>query len=211
MLELWSGVLSNNAAKVRIALAEKGLDYVVNEVPWTKQSRWDPKPAGLLAVSPRGQVPVLIDDGFVVHDSTVIIEYLEDKYPTPPLFPAAINDKTECRMWEDDADYAQQFVGTLISDVFLGKSDAPLSEKAVDAIASLEQFYNRLETRLEDRDFLSGEFSAADVANFMVVAFATTMGAEVTQPRLAAWFARMLERPTVKQEYDAILGAAAAL
>src|SRR5439155_1558254 len=87
-MKLWSGVLSPFSAKVRIALAEKKLGYETLVVPWSRKTLWGPKPPEFLAVSRHGQVPVLIDGEVAVFDSTVSCEYLEDRYPKPPLRPA---------------------------------------------------------------------------------------------------------------------------
>lgn len=57
-MKLWSGLLSNNSAKVRIALVEKGLDVEIHNLDWTKSNAWGEKPAAFLEVSPRGEVPV---------------------------------------------------------------------------------------------------------------------------------------------------------
>jgi glutathione S-transferase len=84
-MKLWSGLLSPFSAKVRIVLAEKDLPVEIMPIPWSRQTLWGPKPSEFVAVSPRGQVPVLIDGDVVVYDSTVICEYLEDRYPSPPL------------------------------------------------------------------------------------------------------------------------------
>ena len=97
-MKLWSGVLSPFSAKVRIALAEKKLGYETLVVPWSRKTLWGPKPPEFLAVSPHGQVPVLIDGDVTVFDSTVICEYLEDRYPKPPLLPAG----PEARAWVID-------------------------------------------------------------------------------------------------------------
>lgn len=211
MLELWSGILSNNAAKVRIVLAEKQVPYKTHELPWTKQRQWDPKPEAFLAVSPRGQVPVLIDDGFVIHDSTVINEYLEDKFPLPALLPADLTDRTEARIWEDEGDYYQGPVGVLISDVFLGDPDAGLTDAAADAIKSLEHFFERLDNQLEGRKYIARSYSVADISVFLTVMFATTLGAQAQGDNLQRWLETMLARPVVKAEYDAILNGVAAL
>ena len=210
-MQLWSGVLSNNAAKVRIVLAEKGIDVEIHEVPWTKESLWEPKPAEFLAVSPRGEVPVLIDDGFVVHDSTVINEYLEERYPEPALFPADTRTRAECRIWEDEGDFNQKHVAVLISDFFLGEPEAPLTPAAREAIDALGEFYKRLDSQLDGREYLCGGFSVADISVFMTLAFAVTLGAEITQENLEAWYERMMARPVIAREYQAILAAAAAL
>ena len=208
-IELWSGVLSSNAAKVRIALAEKGLAYAVHEVPWTRARLWHDKPDAFLAVSPRSQVPVLIDDGFAVHDSTVIVEYLEERYPDPPLFPAAVLEKTKARLWEDEADYQQQHIATLISEVFLAAPGTPRSTVAAAAIEHLTGFFDRFAEALADQPYVCGEFSAADVSVFMIASFGHTLGLTLRPPAVEAWYARMLARPSVKAEFEAIMAAAA--
>jgi glutathione S-transferase len=104
-MQLWTGVLSPFSAKVRIALAEKKLAYEPLQVSWSRTALWT-KPPALLAVSPRGQVPVLLDDGVVVYDSTIIYEYLEDRYPTPSLLPSGAAARARCRLLEDEADLA---------------------------------------------------------------------------------------------------------
>lgn len=210
-MELWSGVLSNNAAKVRIALAEKGISYVNREVPWTKETQWEPKPEAFLAVSPRGEVPVLIDDGFAVHDSTVIIEYLEEKYPDVALFPASGMDRAQCRIWEDEGDFNQKHVGVLINDVFLKAEGTPLSQAAQNAMGALTRFVDRVEAQLEGKDYLCDGFSVADTSVFLTLFFAQTLGLKVSQPRVLAWSQRMMSRPAVGQEIASIGAAVAAL
>ena len=210
-MQLISGLVSNNAAKVRMVLAEKGIAYETTEVPWTKTNAWEPKPQVLLDNNPRAQVPVLIDDGLTLWDSTVINEYLEDQYPGTSLRPSDPVACAECRLWEDEGDHNQAHVGVLIRDVFLNEPGAPLTEDASIALTALGEFYDRLDRRLSDREYLCGEYSLADISVFMTLVFATTLGAEIAQPNLQGWFTRMLDRPVIKTEYESILAAAASL
>lgn len=87
-MALISGILSNNAAKVRPVLGGKGVDCQIIEVPWTKIRACELKPALLLEKSPRAEVPVLMSGDLTLWDSTVMAEYIEDKYPAVPLMPA---------------------------------------------------------------------------------------------------------------------------
>ncbi len=210
-MKLWSGVLSNNAAKVRIVLREKAIPFEVLEMPWTKERLWEPKPEAFLKVSPRGQVPVLIDDGFIVYDSTVINEYLEDRFPAPALIPGDPLQKAQCRLWEDEGDFYQQYVGVLIRDVFLGEPGAPLTEDAEQAIVQLNGFFSRVAIQLDDRDYLCGEYSVADISVFMTAVFAVTLGVDIGDGQVKTWFERMLARPGVAEEYAAMMSAVAAL
>ena len=87
--------------KTRIALLEKGLQW---ETTWLDLPSGEHKKPEYLAINPVGKVPALIDDGIVVHDSTIINEYLEDKFPQPPLLPRDPAMRARARSFEDDAD-----------------------------------------------------------------------------------------------------------
>src|SRR5260370_7973182 len=81
---LYERPLSSYAQKVKIALREKGLDFKVETPPALGSGRADGQFA---ATSPRNEVPALIDGEAHIFDSTIILEYLEDKFPSPPLLP----------------------------------------------------------------------------------------------------------------------------
>ena len=85
MLELYHHGSSACAAKVRFALGEKGLEWVGHYVDILNGEQFRPE---FLAINPKGVVPVLVDDGNVITESTVICEYLEEAFPDPPLLSA---------------------------------------------------------------------------------------------------------------------------
>jgi glutathione S-transferase len=94
-MKLYSGPLSLFSGKVRIALAEKGLSYELVSVPFTRAG-YQPKHPVVAAVNPKAQVPVLEDGELMLCDSTLILEYLEDRHrrrrsirPIPWAAPAA--------------------------------------------------------------------------------------------------------------------------
>jgi glutathione S-transferase len=103
-MRLLSSELSLFGRKVEIALREKGLAYDRVMVPFTQSEGYRPKHPEVLAANPKGQVPVLIDGTVTLYDSTVILEYLEDAYPTPPLYPGTPAERAECRLLELFAD-----------------------------------------------------------------------------------------------------------
>lgn len=210
-MELWSGVLSNNAAKVRIVLAEKQASYEVIELPWTKADQWEPKPEKLWQVNPRGQVPVLVDGDLTLFDSTVINEYLDEKYSEPAMIPGDLAGRARCRLWEDQGDFYQASVGVLIADVFLAAADADLTPAAEKAMADLKSFYTQIETQLDGQEYLCGDYSVADVSVFMTVVFAVTLGIPIESDNLQTWFDRMMARPVIAAEFEAIMAAVAAL
>jgi glutathione S-transferase len=201
------------SAKVRIVCTEKALSYELREIPWSRATLWGPKPPELFAVSPRGEIPALIDEGIPIRDSTVIIEYLEERYPRPALMPRDPMERAQCRLLEEEADRAMSSdVSTLIREVFRKPDGASRDVAAVrDATANLEELYKLLDERLENRSYLCGAFTIADAPAFLVTGYAGLMGVPVPPERahLGAWFQRMRARPSVAKEFDAMLAAAA--
>ncbi|MCC6775484.1 MAG: glutathione S-transferase family protein [Hyphomicrobiales bacterium] len=98
MLALYHFDRSTAAQKVRLSLAEKGLAWESRYVDpgLSKRQQHD---AAYLALNPRGVVPTLIHDGKAVRESQVILEYLEDVFPTPPLRPAEPFERAQIRLW----------------------------------------------------------------------------------------------------------------
>lgn len=101
MLELYHHGTSACAAKVRFALAEKGLDWVGHYVDILAGEQFAP---AFLAINPKGVVPVLVHDGTVIPESTVICEYLEDAFPARPLYPRAALERAQVRLWTKAVD-----------------------------------------------------------------------------------------------------------
>jgi glutathione S-transferase len=212
-MKLWSGTLSPFSAKVRIALAEKGLQAEIVEIPWSRASLWGPKPQAFLDVSPRGEVPVLEDQGLAIVDSTVINEYLEDAYPVVPLMPADPQGRAACRMWEDRADYFMAtHISTLIAEVFMKPNGEGRDEGAVaDAMAAFSGYLDGLDARLVGEDHLCGEYSLADIATWLCLTFGQTLGVDLgDRSGLQAWYVRISERPAVQAELALVMGAASA-
>ena len=96
MLELYHHNISVCAQKVRLVLAEKGLDWVGHHVDLVAGEQTG---AEFLAVNPKGVVPALVDGGKIVTESTVICEYLDDAYRDPPLRPADPHARSRMRLW----------------------------------------------------------------------------------------------------------------
>lgn len=96
MLELYHHGSSVCAAKVRMVLAEKGLQWSGHYLDILKGDQFDPD---YLKLNPKGVVPTLVDDGEVIRESTLICEYLDEKWPEPPLKPASPAGKVRMRYW----------------------------------------------------------------------------------------------------------------
>jgi glutathione S-transferase len=85
MLILHHGWRSSASRRVRLCLAEKGLDYESRIVDMVRGDQHAPE---YLAMNPNGVVPTLVHDGRVLYESSVIAEYLEETFPQPPILPA---------------------------------------------------------------------------------------------------------------------------
>lgn len=206
-MKLYSGPLSLFSAKVRIALREKALDCDLWSVPFCRETGYDPKPADVLHLHPQGLVPILVDDdGLVVYDSSQIFEYLEERNPTPPLYPSSLRERARCREIEayaDDVFFPN--VWTLIEQVFYAAEPATESTGLVaKARTAIFDDYGRFEERLADREWFCDVFSVADISAFMGINFASNLGAPPTEghTRLAGWLARMNSRPAVAAEVE---------
>jgi len=96
MLELYHHGSSVCAAKVRMVLAEKGFDWTGHYLDILKGDQFDP---AYMKLNPKAVVPTLVDDGEVIRESTLICEYLDEKFPNPPLRPASPAGKVRMRYW----------------------------------------------------------------------------------------------------------------
>jgi glutathione S-transferase len=96
MLRLYHYEPTANSAKVLISLHEKQLPF---ESRWVDLHRFEQHDPAFLAINPKGQVPVLVSDGAIVTESTVIMEYLEEAFPEPPLHPSDPLGRARVRDW----------------------------------------------------------------------------------------------------------------
>jgi glutathione S-transferase len=199
---LYGGQLSLFSRKVEIALREKGLAYEAVMVPFTQTGGYAPMDPVVLAANPKRQVPVLIDGELTLYDSTVILEYLEDAYPTPPLYPAGARDRARCRQWELFADEVMlEPVRRLFHRTEPHAPDDArwlAAEAATPAAeAAILAHFAALEHQLGAAEYMCDAFSVADIAVFMVMLHAERNGGPTAEdhPRLAAWQGRLRRRP----------------
>jgi len=195
-LRLYSGPLSMFGAKAEIALREKGVDFELVMVPFDKSDRYEPRHKEVLRINPKRQVPVLIHGDVELFDSTLILEYLEDAFPEPPLWPKGTAARAEARLLELKAD---DVVFMNIVRLF-GLEETPDDPKAVAARAAAHGHYAEMEARLGVRDYLAGPYSYADIGFFMAQFYGERKGAVMSEatPRLLAWRARVLMRAAVR-------------
>ncbi|BBC71088.1 glutathione S-transferase [Altererythrobacter sp. B11] len=96
MLELWHHGSSVCAAKVRLALAEKGVEWTGHYVDILAGEQFDP---AFLAINPRGAVPAIRHEGAIITESTVICEYVDESFPGPALRASTPLGRARMRMW----------------------------------------------------------------------------------------------------------------
>jgi glutathione S-transferase len=211
-MKLYSGPLSLFTAKVRVALAEKGVDYELVGVPFSRARGYEPKHPDVLALNPKAQVPVLVDGDLRLYDSTIILEYIEDRYPDPPLYPREITNRARCRQAEAAADEVFfPHVYSLIQEVFY-KPDGGDTERVQAARAAIGRVYDDLDATLEGREFLIDRFTVADIAYFLTTMFAMNLGAApaATHANVNAWVGRLAARPSIGREIEGMAAAARA-
>ena len=201
-MKLYSGPLSLFSRKVEIALGEKGIAFERVMVPFTQERGYQPKHPDVLAVNPKGQVPVLVDGDLALFDSTLIFEYLEDAYPSPPLMPDGAAARARCRMVELRADEVLFPVARQLayrteaapSDLRQRQANEEAGARTEDALRPL---FAALERELGGRDFFCGALSVADIAMFMSVLWSQRLKgpALAPYPALHAWYQRVGARP----------------
>ncbi len=196
MIKLYTFPPSTNSRKVRIALLEKGLEFERINVDLTKREQKNPD---YLKVHPFGQIPALDDEGFVVYDSTVINEYLEDEYPYPALMPKDSEGRARARMMEDfrDSHFNPYFVHIIQeSRKPEGERDA---QRIDNAKVEITKAFDRVEAELKGKEFLAGAFSLADVAFMANIEFLERFSIPVDPVKYkstVAWIARLKARPS---------------
>ncbi|HEY5543680.1 MAG TPA: glutathione S-transferase family protein [Candidatus Binatia bacterium] len=197
-IKLYDAVPSSNSDRVKIALYEKGLHY---ERVTLNLAKKDQKRPEFLKLNPYGKVPVIDDDGQVLFESCIINEYLEEKYPDPPLTPEDPYLRGRGRVLVDYAlNYMHEPYWALRGEMLKAVNDrnaAVIEEKH----RSLRDLLQYLEEALGDKTFFLGDLSLTDIA---IVPRALRMEAygalpAPSLPRLSAWLQRMKERPSVKQ------------
>jgi glutathione S-transferase len=196
MIKLYTFPPSTNSRKVRIALLEKGLEFERVNVDLSKREQKNPE---YLKIHPFGQIPALDDEGFVIYDSTVINEYLEDEYPYPSLMPSDSEGRARARLMEDfrDTHFNPYFVH-IIQET--RKPEGERDEQRIqNAKAEITKGLDRIESELQDREYLAGPFSLADVAFMsnleLLDRFSIPVDADKYK-RTVAWIDRLKARPS---------------
>jgi glutathione S-transferase len=197
-ITLYSGPLSMFGAKAQIAALEKGLAVDVVMVPFDFHALYTPKHPQVLRINPKAQVPVLVHGDLELFDSTQIFEYFEDLQPTPALWPREVRARARARQLELQSD--EVYFPHVVR--LMGLQDRLQEPPAQAAIGAARAFCAALESLLaDDRAWLLGDYTYADIAFYMAALFGERQGATLTgaTPRLLAWRERMARREPVRK------------
>ncbi|MBX3478997.1 MAG: glutathione S-transferase family protein [Caulobacter sp.] len=193
-----------NPHMVRMFAAEKGLSLPLVEVDLMGGENRGAPYTG--AVNPAGQTPALVlEDGQVITEITVICEYLEEKHPSPALIGSTAEERAETRMWTRRIDLnicepmANGFRAAEGRAIFENRMKLVGAEGSKELKAIARDRLLWLNGLMGERQFVCGDrFSLADILMFAFLAF----GAQVGQPIpdeaawVKAWFGRVKARPS---------------
>lgn len=203
MITLYRAPFSTNVERVALALAHKGLEIASVVISYEDR-------APVERVSGQGLVPVIDHDGTVVTDSTAILEYLDERWPDPPLYPSDPARRADMRIFIDWFNRVWKVAPNAIEEELRRPSPDPARIAALDA--EMDAHLDLFERMLQGRDHLMGDFSAADCVAFPFLRYALRRDPEDGElfhrvldehqtvsgwSRLEAWIERVDERPRV--------------
>ena len=147
------------------------------------------KPRDLLEVNPYAKVPVLIDGDGVIYESAIIDEYLEEKYPAPPLLPSDPLQRAKIRIWID----------FLNSRVHPAAHDIAHDKDPENARARMRKHLETLDQAIAGKKFIVGDYSLADVTFIPLYTRRQRYGVTIddTFPHLRRWGEELIARPAV--------------
>ena len=200
MLTLYDHPLSPYAQKVKIALREKGVAF---EAVLPGGLGAGGAQGAFLAANPRAEVPTLVDGDLGVFDSTIILEYVEDRWPEPALLPTTPAERARVRMLEEVMDTHVEAINWGLSEIRWFRRATGVAAEAIQARAAeqTQGAFAWLERQLGARPWFNGEtFGWGDLAVVPFVNGSVGHGARPAEgSRLADWLARANARPSVAE------------
>jgi glutathione S-transferase len=177
-----------NPRKVRIYLAEKGLTLPTKELNLRAGEQRSPE---FLKKNPFAGVPILeLDDGTVIAESLPIMEYLEELYPEPPLIGSDSVTRALVRMWERRCE-----IGVYLPASRMVLSKGEVSEHARQTLVARLALVN---AGLQDREWVAGQFSIADIMLFigLETAHRGQFALDPAWTQVSRWYQAMKARPS---------------
>ena len=201
-ITLYYGSGSPYAWRAQLALEHKALQYELKVISF---SAGDTRKPEFLALNPRHRVPVLVEDDFVLYESSAIVEYLDEAYPGrgAPLFPGDARTRAMIRrlICEVDEDF-DAALDPLTTQAFSKKPEERDPKAIADSRKALVDEMALFSGAMRG-DYLAGPLSAADYALYTLLAFVwrseiklPDLGADsMLTPQLARWKARIEALP----------------
>jgi GSH-dependent disulfide-bond oxidoreductase len=199
MIELFTAP-TPNGWKASITLEELGLPYKVRRIDFEKREQKEP---WFLEINPNGRIPAIVDHGsgrFAVFESGALMIYLAEK--AGKLLPADVKGRSLVIQW---LMFQMGGVGPMMGQANVFFRYAP--ERIPYAIERYQREVRRLlevlDTRLKNNEFLAGDYSIADIANWSWVRGYKWSGVTLDGlDHLARWLQTIGERPAVKRGVD---------
>ena len=206
-MKLFDFELAPNAQRVRVFLAEKGLEVPTEQLNVRDDDQFvEP----FTSMNPFHCVPFLeLDDGTVIAESMSICRYLEELHPEPPLFGRTAEERAVIDMWlrrfELDAfipmlhavrNHVPMFAGRVVPGT---RTDLPqLPVMVTRGKEMMEVFLARVEPHMAQNEFIAGpDFTIADITGYFTVRMTNALEMDLTTPypAVTAWFAKVSRRP----------------
>lgn len=201
-MKLYDLTAAPNARRVRIFMAEKGLDIPKVEVDITKGENREPE---YLAKNPLGKMPVLeLDDGTCLSESVAICQYLETLHPEPPLLGLGALNRAQVEMWNRRMEFELMlptihvFVHT--HDFWKGRTEQNAAW-GESARARVRETFAWLDRELAGRDYIAGsDYTIADITAqcAVLVGKGNDLRVPAEQENLTAWWQRVTARPSAR-------------
>jgi len=192
-----------NPRTVKMFMAEKGIDLPREQVDLMAGEN---RRAPYTGVNPSGQTPALeLDNGKVLAEITAICEYLEEKFPSPPLIGTTPEERAETRMWTRRIDLgivepmANGFRFSQGLQLFQDRMRC-LPEAADGLKAVAQDKLTWLDGLMAGKTWVAGDrFTLADILLWVFLDFGTQVGQPLNpaNKNIAAWFERVKARPSV--------------
>ena len=208
MFTLYDCATAPSPRRARILLAEKG---VVHETIQIDLRSGEQLGEAFRAVNPQCTVPALrTDDGLLLTDNAAITAYLEARFPQPPLLGTTPEAKAEIASWNwriefegllAIAEALRNSAPSMANRALPGPANHPqIPELAQRGLARVQQFFDALNERLADRNFIAADgFSIADITAVVTIDFARVVKVVPgdRHPFLQRWRASMAQRPSM--------------
>lgn len=206
-MKLYEYTMAPNPRRVRIFLAEKGIEVEKVQVDIPAGENIAP---AFRAINPRGLLPTLVlDDGTAIDESVAICQYFEELHPEPPLMgtdakaKAVVASAQRHMEWDGLVPVAEAFRNsnpTFANRAISGSEGVPAVPGLVErGLAAARRFYTSLDETLSRTEYVAGDaFSIADITAFCVVDFAkwVKIRASDEHPHIQRWYAAVSSRPS---------------